>query len=108
MGLPYEQPAQPLLAVPTTHAALHSLISGGRSGRGARARAVFHLLATLVNVVEPDDISTWRTRFSNVLSASSSTRRNACRRTARVSTRARHQLRAHQALMQDRAGLLCM
>lgn len=44
----------------------------------AQARTVFHLLATLVNVVEPDDMSTWRMRFSNVFSASSSTRRNAC------------------------------
>ena len=39
---------------------------------------MFHLLATLVNVVEPDDMSTWRMRFSNVFNASSSTRRNAC------------------------------
>ena len=40
--------------------------------------AVFHLLTILVNVVAPEDMSTWRTRFSNVFSASSSTRRKAC------------------------------
>lgn len=40
--------------------------------------AVFHLLAILVKVVEPELISTWRTRFSKDLRPSSSTRRKAC------------------------------
>mmetsp|Transcript_39079 Transcript_39079/g.93741 ORF Transcript_39079/g.93741 Transcript_39079/m.93741 type:complete len:225 (-) Transcript_39079:513-1187(-) len=39
---------------------------------------VFHLLAIFVNVVAPEDINTCRTRFSNCLRASSSTRKNAC------------------------------
>ena len=39
---------------------------------------VFHLLATLVKVVEPELMRIWRTRFSYVLMDSSSTRRKAC------------------------------
>ena len=40
--------------------------------------AVFHLLTIFVKVVEPDDISTWRTRFSKARSDLLSTRRKAC------------------------------
>ncbi len=43
-----------------------------------------HLLAILVKVVEPEDISTWRTRFSKALRPSSSTRRKACAGAERV------------------------
>ena len=35
--------------------------------------AVFHLFAIFVNVVEPEDMSTWRTRFSKVRKDCSST-----------------------------------
>lgn len=40
--------------------------------------AVFHLFAILVKVVEPEDMRTWRTRFSKAFRPSSSTRRKAC------------------------------
>ena len=40
--------------------------------------AVFHLLTIFVNVVEPEDMSTWRTRFSKARSDLLSTRRKAC------------------------------
>lgn len=43
-----------------------------------RPETATHLLAILVKVVEPEDMSTWRIRFSNALSPSSSTRRKAC------------------------------
>ena len=39
---------------------------------------VFHLLAILVNVVDPDDMRTTRMRFSNAAKDASSTRKNAC------------------------------
>ena len=41
-------------------------------------RETFHLLAILVKVVAPDDMSTWRMRESKSFCDSSSTRRNAC------------------------------
>ena len=40
--------------------------------------AVFHLLATLVKVVEPEDMRIWRMRFSKSDTEVPSTRRKAC------------------------------